>query len=175
MKIEFNDKPIKEKIIEWINGKKINDDELLSILQSVVVDVCGDYLNATSIPVKLKEVPGNIAVFDNNDICIYINPKYKDDKIILLAAVIHELEHYYQLVYVSNYDTPKANRWKLELINYIGDNNPLENALQEIELDAEAFAEVVLSCEYGISYINPNPNLQLVIDEYIKSGKLMEE
>ncbi len=72
-------------------------------------------------------------------------------------------------------DTPKAKRWRAELENYISDANPNMNVLQEIEIDAEAFTEVILDNEFGITYRNPNPTLQELIDEYIRSKKILEE
>lgn len=62
-----------------------------------------------------------------------------------------------------------------ELENYISDDNPNMNVLQEIEIDAEAFTQVVLDTEFGITYRNPNPLLQELIDKYIRSGKILEE
>ena len=172
---ELNKKVIKLKILEWLNGKQLTNDELLGILQIFTNNICHDYLNALHINVMFKQIPGNIAVFNNEDRCIYLNLKYMKNKVLLLEALLHELEHYYQLLYVSNYDTPKALRWRNELNNYIGIENPIHNMLQEIEIDAEAFAEVVLSCEFGIEYRNPDSNLQMVIEEYINSGNLLDE
>lgn len=166
---------LKEEFIKWFGEEKWEEEEILEFLQGVIFDICREYLGITPIPVVFEEVPGNVSVFDNKLICIKVNPKYKYDKVTMVAAVVHELEHYYQLLYASNMDTPKAKRWKKELNNYIsGENDPVGNVLQEVEIDAEAFAEVILSCEYGIEYKNDNPYIQSLVEKYIRSGKLIE-
>ena len=172
---KMTNEEFKEEFIQWFGEEVWEEQEILGFLDEVVFDICLNYLFCDPIPVIFEEVPGNISVFDNKLQCIKINPKYKEDKVTMVAALIHELEHYYQILYASNYDTPKARRWKKELQNYIAEGNPLGNILQEIEIDAEAFSQVILECEYGIKYKNPDPVYQLVIEEYIKSGKLLEE
>lgn len=171
----MTEKEIKDEFIKWFGEEKWEEDEILDFLEEIVVDVCNVYLNVTPIPIIFETVPGNIAVYDNKLKCIKVNRKYKDDKVTMAAAIVHELEHYYQILYAYTFDTPKAKRWKNELENYIGTSNPIENIMQEIEIDAEAFAEVILSCEFGIKYRNSIPEYQDVIDKYIRSGKLLEE
>ncbi len=167
---------LKEEFIKWFGEEKWEEKEILEFLQCIIFDVCLNWLKIDPIPVVFETIPGNVAVFDNKLVCIKVSNKYKDDKVAMAAAIVHELEHYYQLLYVANFDTPKARRWKKELNNYIsGEKGPIGNVLQEVELDAEAFVEIVLSCEYGIEYRNPIPELQEAIEIYIKSGKILEE
>lgn len=161
---------IKEEFIKWFGEEAWKDDEILDFLDEIVFIICNEDLGVNTIPVIFEIVPGNIAIYDNKLKCIKINSKYKDDKITMVAAIVHELEHYYQILYAFNMNTPKAKRWKNELENYIDISNPTENIMQEIEIDAEAFTEVILSCEFGINYRNPIPDYQEVIDNYIKSG-----
>ncbi|MDE6408047.1 MAG: hypothetical protein K2K50_05525, partial [Anaeroplasmataceae bacterium] len=93
----------------------------------------------------------------------------------LLDATLHELEHYYQNFYALNFTSPKARRWKKELTNYIGLDNPAEYVLQEIEIDACAFSQIVLATEFGIMYKYPNPEIQCLIEEYINSKKIIQD
>ncbi len=172
---EMTEEEFKEEFIKWFGEEVWEEQEILGFLDEVVFNICENYLNCEPIPVIFEKVPGNISVFDNKLQCIKINPKYKEDKVVMVAALVHELEHYYQILYASNNDTPKSRRWKKELQNYITEVNPLGNISQEIEIDAEAFAQVILECEFGIHYKNPDPAYQLVIEEYIKSGRLLEE
>ena len=72
-------------------------------------------------------------------------------------------------------DTPKAKRWKKELNNYIGGEDPLGNLLQEIEIDAMAFAQIVLATDYGIYYEHQDPIIQALVDKYIKSKKMLSD
>lgn len=110
---------LKEEFIKWFGKEKWEEEEILSFIQEIVFNVCDNYLGLVPIPVVFEEVKGTIAVFHNELMCIMINPKYKYDKFIMFAAVVHELEHYYQLLYASNMNTPKALSWKYELENYI--------------------------------------------------------
>lgn len=172
---EMNNEEIKEEFIKWFGEDKWEEEETLSFVEQLLWIVCDEYLGIEPIPIVFEEVPGNISVLDIKLQCIKLNPKYKDDKVILVAAAVHELEHWYQILYVSCMDTPKAKRWRDELENYISDANHNMNVLQEIEIDAEAFTEVILDNEFGITYRNPNPTLQELIDEYIRSKKILEE
>lgn len=173
--ISNSNEKLKEGFIQWFGEDKWNELEILEFFQKVSDNICIEYLNVEPIPVIFAETKGCIAVLDIQLECIRLNPKYKEDKVQLVSALLHELEHHYQLCYISNFNTPKAQRWKREIFNYILSDKPKQNVLQEIELDAEDFAEVILECEYGITYRNPEPTLQFAIEEYIKSGKLLEE
>ena len=68
----------------------------------------------------------------------------------------------------------------LELIPDLADSHSdshlegVGNVLQEIEIDAEATAQIVLSCEYGLTYKHPDDTIQALIEEYILSRKILE-
>ena len=171
----ISNEKLKEGFIKWFGEEKWEELEILEFLQQISDSICDEYLNVEPIPVVFEETKGCIAILDIKLECIRLNPKYKEDEVQLVFALLHELEHYYQLCYVSMNNTPKAQCWKKELLNYITSDKPNQNPFQEIELDAESFAEVVLECEYGITYRNPEPTVQLAIEEYIKSGKLLEK
>ena len=171
---EMSKEELKREFIKWFGKEKWEEQQILDFLDGIVCDVCREYLGIPPVPVVFEKVPGNIAVFDNKLLCIKCNPDYKDQQVVLVSAIVHELEHYFQLLYVSNYSTPKAKRWLYNLQHYIGEDDPYNNLRQEIEIDAEAFAEVILDCEFGIKYENADPELQQLIEEYISSGKLTE-
>lgn len=88
-----------------------------------------------------------------------------------------EVNHkiYEERIYIANNDTLKAKRWKYEFEHYKDATNPLENLTQELEIDAMAFAQVVMENEYGIKVENPNPEIQEIIDKYIISGKILTD
>lgn len=171
----INNEELKEEFIKWFGEEKWEEEETLAFVQQLLQMVCNEYLGIDPIPIIFEEVPGNISVLDVKQRCIKLNPKYKNDKEMLVAASVHELEHWYQILYVSNYNTPKAKRWRLELENYISDKNPNMYILQEIEIDAEAFTQIVLETEFGITYRNSNPLIQKLIDKYIRSEKILED
>lgn len=143
-------------------------------MQKIVSYLCEEYLGVEPLPVFFDNIDGVISILNLKNKFIVVNRKYKTDKITVLAAIAHELEHYYQILYANSLDTPKAKRWKQELKNYIYENDFLGNATQEIEIDSEAFAVVILESEFGIKYQNPNKNLQSIIDKYIQLGKLLD-
>ena len=165
---------LKQEFIKWFGEEKWEEQEIIDFLEGIVCDVCREYLGISPVPVVFEKIKGNIAAFDNKLLFIKVNPDYKNDQIMLVSSIVHELEHYYQLLYVSNFDTPKARRWKYNLQHYIGEDDPYNNLRQEIEIDAEAFAVVILDCEFGIPYENPDPEIQALIRDYIRSGKLTE-
>ena len=80
------------------------------------------------------------------------------------------LEHHWQRLYIANNNTPKALRWKKEFESY-----DKYNQIQEIEIDACAFSQVILSCEFGLRYKHPNQYIQLLIDDYINSRKILKD
>ena len=172
----MDDKKLKEEFIKYFGEDKWNQEEILADLQQIVFDVCENWLGIEPIPVLFGEHIGtDEARLDIKEKVIWLNLKNQDDWVELLNGVLHELEHLYQLYYVSSMDTPKAKRWKEELDNYKGKEDPLGNLLQEIEIDASAFAQVVMSTEFGIEYRNENPIIQKLIDRYIISKKILSD
>lgn len=172
---ELTDEELKEEFIKWFGEEKWEEMEILPFIEELLSMVCNEYLGIDLIPVVFEEVPGNVAVLDTKLECIMLNPKYKHDKVTLVAAAIHELEHWYQIFYASTFDTPKARRWKYELEHYADISNPVDYVFQEIEIDAEAFAQIVLETEFGIKHKNSNPVMQELIDNYIQTRKILEE
>lgn len=172
----MDDKKIKEEFIKYFGEDKWIQEEVLAKLQDVVFDVCENWLAIKPIPVLFGEHIGtDEARLDVKEQVIWLNPKNQDNWIELLDSLLHELEHLYQILYATSTDTPKAKRWKKELDNYIGGEDPIGNMLQEIELDARAFAQIVLATDYGIHYEHQDPIIQALVDKYIKSGKMLSD
>ena len=172
----MDDIKLKEEFIKYFGEEKWNQEEVLAELQKVVFDVCDRWLGIKPIPVLFAEDIGtDEARLDLKEEVIWLNSKNQNNKIELLAAVLHELEHLYQAYYVSSMDTPKAKRWKEEMNNYVGGEDPLRNLIQEIELDANAFSQIVLANDYGIHYEHQEPIIQELINRYIKSGKMLND
>lgn len=172
----MEDKNLKEEFIKYFGIDKWNQEEILGTLQQVVFHVCENWLNIESVPILFGEHIGNDeARLDIKEKVIWLNPKNQSSWVSLIDSTLHELEHLYQLYYVSNYDTPKALRWKNELKNYIGEEDPLGNLIQEIELDAMAFAQIVLESDFVIKHKHVDPVVQELIDRYIKSNKMIDD
>ena len=161
---------LKEEFIESFGEDKWNELEILQPLQEAVDLVCNEYLGIESIPVVFEALPEDVARYDFKLEAIILNNKYKDDYIELLDGCLHELEHHWQRLYIANNNTPKALRWKKEFENY-----DKYNQIQEIEIDACAFSQVILSCEFGLRYKHPNKYIQLLIDDYINSRKILKD
>lgn len=161
---------LKEEFIESFGEDKWNELEILKPLQEAVDLVCNEYLGIEPITVVFEALPEDVARYDFKLEAIILNNKYKDDYIELLDGCLHELEHHWQRLYIANNNTPKALRWKKEFENY-----DKYNQIQEIEIDACAFSQVILSCEFGLSYKHPNKYIQLLIDDYINSRKILKD
>ena len=172
----MDEKKLKEEFIKYFGIELWNQEEVLAELQKIVLDVCENWLGVKAIPVLFGEHIGtDEARLDVKEQAIWLNIKNQNNWVELLASLLHELEHLYQIIYASSMDTLKAKRWKKELDNYIGGEDPLGNILQEIEIDANAFAQIVLATDYGIHYEHQDPIIQEVINRYIKSKKMISD
>lgn len=167
-------KNLKEEFIKYFGEEKWEEEEMLEIIQDVVFNVCTNWLGLDIIPILFKEANyPEVAEYDITNQVIWLDKKNNGNTVELMDSVIHELEHYYQLHYVANYNTTKALRWKKELDNYITIENVIGNLIQEIEIDAMAFSQIVLETDYGIIYRHENPLIQELIDNYIHSRKIL--
>lgn len=170
------DNKLKEDFIKYFGEEKWNQEETLAKLQQIVFDVCENWLGVKPIPVLFGEhIWTDEARLDVKEQVIWLNPKNQNNWTELLDGLLHELEHLYQIIYANSMDTPKAKRWEKELNNYIGGEDPLGNLLQEIEIDAMAFAQIVLATDYGIYYEHQDPIIQALVDKYIKSKKMLSD
>lgn len=160
-------KELKKEFIKYFGIEKWNEEEQVAIYQNAVITVCNDYLGIEPIPVIFDDLDGEVARYDIIQEYIILNRKYINNYPELINSTLHELEHHWQRLYVSSFNTPKAKRWQNEFKSY----NPT-NIMQEIEIDAYAFAQVICKCEFGIDYKHPNELYQEIIDEYIRTMKL---
>lgn len=171
----MTEKELKEEFIKYFGEELWEEEEILVFLQNVLFEVCNDYLGVIHpVPVLFEDLEGNDSILDLENECIFLNRKNKGNKTLLMACVIHEATHLFQIAYAATENTLKARRWREELKHYIDDSNPVGNVLQEIEIDAEATAQIVLSCEYGLTYKHPDDTIQALIEEYILSRKILE-
>lgn len=171
----ISNEELKTKIIEYFGNDYLSEEKMLKVFADYINKICKDTFDLSPIPVLFDDIDGMISMLDTKEMIIIINRKYKEDKTTILAALTHELEHYYQIFYSNNFNTSKAKRWKKEMDNYINESNIEENQIQEIEIDAEAFAIVVLESELGLKYKNPDKQIQRIIEDYIKIGKLITD
>ena len=160
----------KRDFIDKFGKQKRIEQEKLRPLQAAVNLISKEYLGIEPIPVVFENMEGDISRYDFRLQTIILNNKYINDYEELLDSCIHELEHHWQRLYIANYDTPKARRWEKELENY----NRLD-VTQEIEIDAYAFSQVILSCEFGITHKHPNKYMQYLIDDYINSRRILND
>lgn len=173
---EMTNEEFEKEFIQWFGEEVWHQLEVLRYIENLVTDVCKNWLGIEPIPVLFGEHMGNDdGKLDLKEQVIWLNPKNVDNKIQLMNITIHEFEHLYQSIYIQNFDTPKAKRWRKEMNNYIGGDNPIAYIMQEIEIDAHAFSQIVLATDYGIIYNHPDPIVQLMIDKYIKSKKILKD
>ena len=161
---------IKEEFVKYFGEELWNEQEAMKEYQDVVNLVSSKYLCIEPIPVVFESLEEDISRYDFKLQAIILNRKYKDDHIELMDSCLHELEHHWQRIYIANNDTPKARRWKSELKHY-----DKLNVTQEIEIDACAFAQVILLCEFGIIHKHSNKYIQYLIDDYINTRKILND
>ena len=161
---------IKEDFINAFGKEKWDELEILKPLQDAVDLVAKEYLGIEPIPVVFETLPEDVSRYDFKLQAIILNTKYKNDYVELLDSCLHELEHHWQRFYIGSNDTPKARRWKNELEHY-----DKYNVTQEIEIDAYAFSQVILSCEFGIIHRHPDKYMQYLIDDYIYSRRILND
>ena len=172
----MNENKLKDDFIKYFGKDKWDQEEVLGSLQQIVHHVCENWLGIESLPILFSEhIGSDEARLDIDEKVIWLNPNNQSSWINLLDSTFHELEHLYQLHYVSSYDTPKAKRWRNEIMNYIGSEDPMGNLTQEIELDAMAFAQIVLADDFGIKHEHKDPIIQELINNYINSGKMLND
>ena len=161
---------LKEEFINAFGEAAWTEQEKLKPLQDAVDLVAKEYLGIDPIPVVFESLSEDMSRYDFKLQAIILNRKYINDYVELLDSCLHELEHHWQRFYIASNDTPKAKRWKNELENY-----DKYKVTQEIEIDAYAFSQVILSCEFGIIHKHPNKYMQYLIDDYINSRKILND
>ena len=161
---------LKEEFIKNFGEELWDEQDMLKQYQEIIDLVSKEYLGIEPIPVVFESLDEDISRYDFKLQAFILNRKYKKDQIELMDSCLHELEHHWQRVYIANNDTPKAKRWKNELEYY-----DKHNITQEIEIDACAFAQVILSCEFGIIHKHPDKYIQYLIDDYINSRKILND
>lgn len=157
---------LKEEFIKYFGEEKWEEEEILAIYQDAVMLVCSEYLGIEPISVVFEKLECDVARYDIKEKAIILNTKYKDSYIELMNATLHELEHHWQMIYITNSDTPKAKRWK-DLLN-----NHKTGEIDELEVDAYAFAKVIGNIEFGFDYQTGVIELDYIIDKYISTKKL---
>lgn len=171
----MNEKEIREEFVKLFGEEKLKEEDLIQKLQEFANYICEEWLGLPSVPVVFDDLAKTSEASFNIELgVVLLNKKNKDHILKLLKSTLHELEHYYQLYYVTHFDTPKAKRWIKELQNYEA-NDLLGHHLQEIELDAMAFAFLVLLVEFGISYQHPIDLIQELIETYIDSKRMIDD
>ena len=171
----MDEKKLKEEFIKYFGIEMWEEEEILGQISRFAFDVCNEYLGIEMLPILFEDLDGEASRLDVENECILLNRKYKNDLTELLHSTLHELEHSFQLKYAYAFNTPKALRWRREIESGLKVDDPINYVLQEIEIDANAFAAVVLECELGIHYEIPNKDIQKIIEVYISSGKILSE
>lgn len=163
--LRLTDEELKKQFIKDFGIQKSIEEEKQTILNIFVHKICKDYLaNIEPIPVVFDHTIKCTALYHFELNAIILHPKNINDANRLLISVLHELEHYFQWIYVSNFNTPKAKRWAKEIQNYQTDKTHYYK--QEIELDAIAFSQVVMLEEFNIIVESNDVNIQKAVNKY---------
>ncbi len=160
---------IDKEFIKYFGEEKLKEVEMESKLQDIANYVCENWLHLDSIPIIIEEIEED-ARFYVNELYIGINSSFINNINEMIFSLLHELEHYFQWVYANLYDTEKSKRWK-QLFN---EESNEEYVINELEIDAYAFAEVVMNCEFGINRKHKDPKIQKIIEKYILTSDFLE-
>ena len=137
---------LKEEFVKYFGEELWDEQDMLKEYQDIVDLVSKDYLGIEPIPVVFESLDEDISRYDFKLQAIILNRKYKNNHIELIDSCLHELEHY------DKY-----------------------NITQEIEIDACAFAQVIMRCELGIIHKHPDKYIQYLIDDYINTRKILND
>lgn len=97
---------------------------------------------------------------------IYLKRNIEFKKQLFLS--IHEFRHYYQELYYKNHDDYLSDLWRYEMNNYDMNNYLSYN----IELDAYAFAYLIMNNYFHIDYELPNVIKENVL-HFIEKNKYL--
>lgn len=85
---------------------------------------------------------------------LYINPNNINDN-DLRFAIFHELRHHYQTLEIEDryYESEyTVNTWKSDLYNYKDNTHDKEYTTQSVEIDANAFATIMMKALYNLNF-----------------------
>lgn len=168
---EYTTEEIEQEFVKYFGEEKLEEEKILTNLIDLITPILHQYLSLELIPIvfdeTLKDNCNGLYHIEEN--AIFLNPKIKNNKVQLLETLCHEVEHYYQVFYINNFNTPKAKRW-LELFKTRNSSD-----LDELEIDAYAFSQVVLGAEFHIEYKHSIEEVQFLICDYIYQKKLLSD
>ncbi|MFI3252682.1 MAG: hypothetical protein R3Y60_06060 [bacterium] len=153
------------EFIKYFGVEKLEELEIQDKLNIFIKYICKNYLgNIEPIFAVFDHTIKSTALYHFDLNAIILHPKNKNDMTRLKISILHELEHYFQWVYVNNFNTNKAKRWTKEIENYNTNKKHYYN--QEIEIDAIAFSQVVMYEEYKLKVEVKDNKLQNKINKY---------
>ncbi len=151
--------------IKYFGIEKLEELEIQDKLNNFIKYICKKYLgNIEPIFAVFDHTIKSTALYHFDLNAIILHPRNKNDITRLKISILHELEHYFQWVYVNNFNTNKAKRWTKEIENYNTSKQHYYN--QEIEIDAIAFSQVVMYEEYNLKVEVKDIKLQNKINKY---------
>lgn len=170
----MSDEKIKEEFIKYFGIEKWNQEEVLSKLFYEEVFIC-ELMKLESIPIIFDKLEGCEAQFIIMEGYIVLNENLMDKGYdYILEVFLHELRHYYQLNCILDYpDDPKYASWKYD-VEVKSITNIVDYYLSSVEIDAFAFAQVMMEYVYELPYKKLPEPIQKIIDDYKRQNNLFD-
>lgn len=168
----MNEKKLKEEFIKWFGEDKWKEEEILSFIFMEEVFLC-ELMGIEPIPVIFDKVKEGNSYFNIDEEYIVLSPELiKEGSSEILESFLHELRHYYQICMVKK-DSYKYSHFKYG-IEHSNHSNYLDYILSPVEVDAFAFAQVMMEYVYDQPYRELSKEVQEIIDDYKSSHNLLD-
>lgn len=165
------EKDLKENFINWFGIDKWNELEIISYL-NYEQQFLSDLTNLEMIPVVFDELIQDNAIFDINEKVIILSSKLiKEGNLRILQTFLHEYRHYYQISKIKE-NPKKYEHWEYGLKTI--SQNIVDYYYNPLEIDAYAFAQVMMEYVYNVPYEEEIKPIQKVIEEYKRTNDLLD-
>ena len=156
-------KNLKEEFINWFGKDKWDEEELLALVEYEEMFLC-DLMHLEMIPIAFDNLKDMNGFYDvTNKIIILSNELKREGSSKVLESFLHEFRHYYQASMIEKYPD-KYYGWKYALEHQ--SNNIVDYYLSPLELDAFAFAQMMMEYVYNLPYRIQDNHIQELINEY---------
>lgn len=167
----MNDETLKKEFIKWFGKDKWKEEELLSFIETEELFLC-NLMNVEPIQIIFEKLEKDNALFDaKNEYIILSSKLINDGSTNVLESFLHEFRHYYQVCMIKT-NSPKFAGWKYAFEHPA--TNLVDYYLSPLELDAYAFAQVMMEYVYQLPYRKRQKEIQQLINEYKSQNNLFD-
>jgi hypothetical protein len=133
-------------------------------------------LGIDPLEIKFEEMIDDSRLYIKEEY-VAINKKFENDYVECAKAIAHEYRHVFQIFYANMFNDERAKRWRAELSTLVNtsnmDNKGSNYISQELELDPFSFTKYYLEKYESISIKNKIARYDEIIDQYIRTNKIL--